>query len=444
MYKAILSAAALAAVGTSLPAYLRGPNYREPIAPREDPLSRIMEVKDDGGVPIAKQIGDINESILKFHRDIGEQIKKANDEIAANGKVTKETGDKLNDTLKQIDPLFQRLDKLEAKLNRAHEGPAEVKSFGQQFIEAEPWTGDKGMKKQSKVRLEIKQIVNAGGRDQPLVPALRLPGIQQMPNRRLRIRELLAQGRTASNLVQYARELVFSNNAGPQAGASPTVQQEGALKNESDITFELKDAPVVTLAHFIVASRQVLDDAPMLQSYIDTRLLYGLALEEEDEILNGDGSAGQLDGLIHNSTAYSRAKAGDTAIDALRRAMTQAQLSEFDVEFFVLNPIDWEGVELTKDSQGRYIIANPQSILGAQLWGKPVIATNSMPSGKFLAANGTLAAQLWDREDAAVEVSREDSDNFRRNLVTILAEERVALSVYRPQALIYGDLPAAA
>ena len=240
-----------------------------------------------------------------------------------------------------------------------------------------------------------------------------------------------------SNLIQYAKENVFTNSAGPQAGNSPTVAAENVTKNESDITFTLANAAVVTLAHFILASRQVLDDSPMLQSYINGRLVYGLALEEDDELLNGDGTVGQLDGLMHQATAYNRDQGG-TKLDWLRRAITQLQLSEYDAEAIVLNPSDWESIELTKDSQGRYIIANPQSMIGPTLWGLPVIATNTMTAANFLVLNGSMAAQIWDRQSASVELSREDSDNFRKNMVTLLAEERLALTVYRPSALIKG------
>lgn len=423
-------------VAAILPEFLRGPAYKSPLP--NDYFGRAMETKDEGGAPIAKQIADINSLILEQHKAIKTQVDTATAEIKDTGKVSKETAEALNTLTKSVEPLFQRLDKLEAKLNRRGEGEPERKTLGQQFIDLDIYKTDH-LRKQVNIRLEVKNIVNAPfDANQPLVAPLRLAGIQQMPNRRLRIRDLLATGRVSSNLVQFARELVYTNAAGPQQGGSPSVGTEGALKNQSDITFELADAPVVTIAHFIVASKQVLDDAPMLQSYIDTRLLYGLALEEEDEILNGDGSAGTLDGLLHQATAYNRHQAPDSRIDTLRRSVTQLQLAEMDAEFFILNPEDWEAIELTKDTQGRYIIANPQSLLGAQLWGKPVIATNSMPLGQFLTANGTMAAQLWDREDAAVELSREDSDNFRRNLVTILAEERVALTVYRPQALVKG------
>lgn len=428
-----------------------------PILRRAIGARLMLDLKDDAGgggggaAPPAltgaeiKSLEDLKGQFLTMHKQIREFIEKANGEIKATGTASTETKAAMQTLTDSINTLGTRIDKIEAKGNR--QGDMDVaKSIGARFLEIPELKG-LGSAKGSKARMELdgeslapwieKAIVNATGQNQPLVPDMRVPGIQTTPNRRLRIRQLLPSGRTTSNLVQFVRENVFTNNAGPQVGGSPTVAAENQTKNESDITFTLANAPVVTLAHFILVSRQVLDDAPMLESYINGRLLYGLALEEDDEILNGDGTVGTLDGLMHQATAYNRATTG-TKMDWLRRAITQLQLSEYDAEFMVLNPADWEDIELTKDTQGRYIIANPQSLIGPTLWGLPVVPTNSMATGQFLVGNGTQAAQIWDRQAPAVELSREDSDNFRKNMVTLLAEERLALTVYRPTALIKG------
>lgn len=411
-------------------------------------FSRQMERKDTGPELTAAEIKnweDLKSHFLAQHKQLRAFIEKANGEITLTGKTSTETVAALKTLSESLNGLGTRLDKIEAKANRMGE-PVVAKSLGEQFTGSDEYKNfAKGLDKKTRVGfkgfgLDTKAITNATGQNQPLVPDMRLPGIQIAPNRVLTIRDLLPTGRTTSNLVQYAKENVFTNNAGPQAGASPTVAGENQLKNESDITFTLANAPVVTIAHFILVSRQVLDDAPMLESYINGRLMYGLKLEEEDEILNGDGQVGQLDGLMHNATGFNRSSAG-TKVDILRRSMTQLQLSEFPVEGFVLNPTDWEDIELTKDTQGRYVLANPQSLLGPTLWGRPVVVTNSMTAGQFLTANYSMAAMLWDRQDATVELSREDSDNFRRNMVTILAEERLALAVFRATALIKGAFP---
>ena len=398
-------------------------------------LGEPMEGKEAG--PEFKSMDDVKAAFLTMHKDLKGFIDKANDEIKAAGSLSVETKNAITQLTTNLNTLGDRLDKVEAKGNRIGEGDAKPKSLGDQFIESKDWGENAGLKGGSKARMEVKAITNATGQNQPLVPSDRVAGVIMTPNRRLRIRDLLPRGTTTSNLIEYAKENVFTNSAGPQNGNSPTTAGENLTKPESDITFTLATSAVVTIAHFILASRQVLDDAPMLASYINGRLQYGLALEEEDEILNGDGTVGQLNGLMNQATAYNRATTG-TKLDWLRRAITQLQLSEYDAEVIILNPADWEAIELLKDTTNQYIIANPQSQLGPMLWGLPVIATNTMASGQFLVANLSMAAQLWDRQAAAVEVSREDSDNFRKNMVTLLCEERLALTVYRATALIKG------
>jgi HK97 family phage major capsid protein len=272
--------------------------------------------------------------------------------------------------------------------------------------------------------------------DQPLVAADRLAGIIANPNRRLRIRDLVPTYGTTSNLIEYAKENVFTNQAGPQYGTASPTQVENVLKNESGITFTLTNTPVITLAHNIPASRQVLDDAPMLEGYIRDRLIYGLNLEEEEEILAGTGTSGTLNGLINNATAVASSASGtDTKIDVIRRLMTALETSEFLAEAVVLNPLDWQDIELTKDADGRYIFANPQAVAQPRIWGLPVVSTNTMTSGQVLVGAFTQAAGLFDRMTLTVELFREHSDYAARNMVLLQAEKRLALAVWRPLAL---------
>jgi len=187
-----------------------------------------------------------------------------------------------------------------------------------------------------------------------------------------------------------------------------------------------------------------LDDSAQLESYVNGRLVYGLKLEEEDQLLNGNGTSGNLGGLLKsgNYTAYTRAVTGDSKLDTIRRALTQAQLSEFTADAIVLNPADWETIELLKSSYGEYIFGGdmgPIDALGPRIWGKRVVATNSITAGTFLVGSFTMGAQIWDRQDAAVQISYEDGDNFKKNMATLLAEERLALTVYRPAAFISGS-----
>jgi len=128
-----------------------------------------------------------------------------------------------------------------------------------------------------------------------------------------------------------------------------------------------------------------------------------------------------------------------TSIDLMRLAMLQAVLAEYPATGHVMNPIDWAWVETLKDTTGRYIIGNPQGAIAPTLWGLPVVQTQSMAVDKFLTGAFKLGAQLFDRWLARVEIATENEDDFVKNLITMLCEERLALAVYRPEAFIYGD-----
>ena len=281
---------------------------------------------------------------------------------------------------------------------------------------------------------------SAGATRDVLVPYDRQAGLITIPNRRMTIRDLLTPGRTSQNAIQYTREVGFSN-------AAATVS-EGAIKPESDIDYELKTVSVTTIAHFIVASNQIIDDAPQLESQIDGRLRYGLAFAEEIQLLHGAGLGTDISGICTNAVPFSRTFTPDapTRIDDIRLAVLQTELSYLPASGMVLHPTDWARIETAKDTLNRYLITSSTDGQGnatSRLWGLPVVSTQAMISGRFLVGAFQLGAQIFDRQDAAVELSTEDSDNFRRNLVTIRAEERLALAIYRNYAFVYGTFTTA-
>lgn len=254
--------------------------------------------------------------------------------------------------------------------------------------------------------------------------------------RRMTVRDLLTPGRTNSGSIQYPKETGFTNSAATHT------ETGGTAKPQSEIKFDIVTTTVTTIAHWVQATRQILDDAPMLQSYIDGRLRYGLAYAEEAQLLNGGGTGTDLNGIYTQATASTAnlaVVALPTKIDVLRFAMLQASLAEFPASGIVIHPTDWAGIETTKDSAGNYIVGDPASMAQPRLWGLPVVATQAMTVDKFLVGAFRLGAQIFDRQDARVEISTEDDQNFRKNLVTILAEERLALAVYRPEAFVKGD-----
>lgn len=376
--------------------------------------------------------------------EVGKLVAKANQEAEEAGKVSKETAEAIKTAIKSATDLGERLAAMEQEfvaLKAARkEGQQREKSAGEQFVENDEFKTFAARGKGTAI-LRLKAVTNitslttgTGGVGAGVVPDY-LPGIITPALRPFTIRDLILPGRTASNLITYVQETGYQNMAAAVA--------EGAAKPQSDLAFTRLDSAVKTLAHWVKASVQILADIPQLQTYIDTRLTYGLKYVEEAQILAGDGTGENLLGLIPQATAFNTAltSVGDTKIDTLRKAILQVRIAEYRANGIVLNPIDWADIELQKNTQGSYIWANVASSVGPQLWRLPVVDTNAMPSGKFLVGAFNMAAQVFDREDANVQVSTEDGDNFIKNMVTIRAEERLALIVFRPEALIYGTFP---
>lgn len=405
-----------------------------------------FEFKDAGSEDEAEKIKkEIKSALDSVKTELKEDAKKALDEVKKSGGLSQETKTKVDQLLTSEAELKARLEELEQKYaRRTADNDNAPKSIGEKFIESDEFKKFQGEKGKRKMHLEFKAVTNitsattGTGAAGDLVRPDRLNVMVATPDRRMTVRDLITPGRTNSNLVEYVKETGFQNSA--------AVVAEGAAKPQTDIAFDLVTTPVVTIAHWVKASNQIIADAPMLASYIDGRLTYGLQYVEEQQLLNGSGSGGNINGIYTQATAYSEPAGGNptgntpTPIDIIRLALLQAELAEYPATGIVLNPTQWCAIELQKDDNGRYIIGNPQAEGQARLWGRPVVTTQAMANDKFLVGAFKLGAQVFDREEANVQISTEDGDNFIKNMVTIRAEERLALAVYRPEAFIKGDL----
>jgi HK97 family phage major capsid protein len=370
---------------------------------------------------------------------------KATTEMKNLGTITEETKAKADKALTEMNTISERLTAIEQKMVRRHGDPnEELKSLGDLVLENE---GVKGLMQSksgsARLSIELKDITSGNptqgaGRSPStsLVVADRV-GMVTPPMRQMVVRNLITPGTTSSNAIEYAVE------TDDPAVTAAAVVSEGQLKPQSNITFDLKSLPVRTIAHFMKASRQIMDDAPQLRSIIDGRLTYGLQFVEEAELLYGDGTGQHLLGIVPQATAYSAAFAPSlpTAIDTLRLASLQATLALYPASGYVLHPTDWGRIELTKDTQGRYIVGDPTGVLGKRLWNLPVVDTQAMQVGKFLTGAFQLGAQIFDRMSIEILLSTENDLDFVKNMITIRGEERLALAVYRPAAFIYGNIP---
>jgi HK97 family phage major capsid protein len=273
------------------------------------------------------------------------------------------------------------------------------------------------------------------------------------PMRTKRVRDLFPTRSTTAAVIEYFRMTGFVNNAAAVSERSGTPANFTA-KPQSSFTFVGEQAPVRTLAHWEAAHRNVLADEPQLRSIIDNELMYGLRLQEDSQILNGNGTGENLQGVLQtpgiqtydwSDGAYS-ATAGlsDTKADAIRRAATLSFLAYYEPTGVVLHPNDWEDIELTKDGNGAYVVAVSVAMGGEQkLWRIPVVDTPAITEGTALVGAFGTGAQLYDREQASIRISEQHADFFVRNAIVILAEQRLALAVKRPEAFVKVNFDAA-
>jgi HK97 family phage major capsid protein len=316
---------------------------------------------------------------------------------------------------------------------------------GRQFVESEAyrsmrergvWSSDPCIYRRS----IIASAVADAGAGVAVLPQV-VPGIVGVPQQPLRIRDLFNVAPTQSNSIAFVRETLFTNAA---AAVKESIEGSEQEKPESAKAFEPEVVQVQTIAHWIPATRQIVADAPGLQAFINTQLLYGLKVEEEYELLFGSGTSPHLTGVCPLATPYDPTLPTQlgvtniTRLDHIRAAAYQVRASLYSADAVVLNPFDWAAIELVKDTQGKYIWVSVTEGGISRAWRLPVVDSDTMPQGHFLVGAFKLGAQLWDREESSIRIAEQHADFFTKNLVVILAEERLALTVYRPQAFVYG------
>ncbi|MEJ7763652.1 MAG: phage major capsid protein [Thermomicrobiales bacterium] len=303
---------------------------------------------------------------------------------------------------------------------------------------------------------EQRALLTTTGQPSDLIVPQRVPGIFQPNEAPLTMRDILLSGQTQSDAVLFLRELAFTNSAAEVAEATSITT---GAKPESGITFEQATAPVATIAHWIPITRQTLEDVAQMRSYVEQRLVIGLQRREDNQFLNGNGTGGNLTGILNTTgiqvlddvvtTGYFAvnpvrdAGTPNENFNRIMRAKTQISITgDAMANFVVLHPRKVEQFLTTTDTTRQYLGGGPFNPTGTpNLWGTRVVVSENIAETVALVGDGTLA-QVWDRMSAQVYVTDSHSDFFIRNIFVLLAEERVALTVYRPAAFAKVSLVA--
>jgi len=382
------------------------------------------------------------DTILKSLDAVGAKI----DEIDADGKASvaavKEEMKKLGE--EQVKFARELAALQQASADGAAESDNRVKSIGEKFTESANY---KAFSANTRDVRGARHIVSTKS-DSPTVstvsPAIsrntiaapyQLAGIWGAPEQQLIVENLIPHIPVSSSAVEYLKHTGFTNNAG--------VVAEGAAKAESTFEFDLATANVVTIAHWTKITEQLAADAPAVTAYINAKMLYGLQLKVDNQIISGTGTSTQLGGFLKsgNHTDYSSAVTVPTGANLMDFALlikTKLDTLGYPPKVLLLNPEDWAGLALLKDAQKRYLLGGPAGVTTKSLWGLPVETSASVPSGKYIMADFALGSTIYDRQEVALEIDRE-GDDFRKNLLTIRVERRLGLGVEDAAAIAGGD-----
>jgi HK97 family phage major capsid protein len=396
----------------------------------------VKEIRDS----LEKQLKEGFGGLQQKYDAISDDLQKGN---TASAEMKKQ----IENQKGEIERVIEQVQKLEEKGVRLRTPGGEKKGFID-FVKGNDAYKGLIQKNQNSAEIEISKSDMASMSETKVTSAGLVipqydPVIQDVPRQNLLIRDLIPSTPVSGQSYSYFIENVHTLGAGMVA--------EGAAKPTSSVTFTQKTDTVKKIAVWMPVTDEALDDVPQLYAYIQELLRYDLKLTEEGQILKGDGTGNNLNGVMTQATAFDStlAKAGDTAIDTVRRAIYQVRKqSKRAADAVVMTDLDWMNIELQKDGENRYLFANLQGLVTPVLWGRPVVASDSMDEGdgtdtggEFLTGSFSQGARIYDRMAFTVKVGM-INDDFVKNQRVILVEERLGLAVRRPYAFVKGRFAA--
>lgn len=343
-------------------------------------------------------------------------------------------------------------------------GPVKPRSYGDSFVNSDSYkallsagvlnsdSSARGFADTKRVMMKAAatDVINTGSGQggTALVTPQYLPGIVPLPQRPLTIDDLFSHETTESDTLSYARQTSFDNGAAPVAQASSLTT---GAKPQSAIGWQRVTSPIESIAAWMAATRRQLADAGQTRSLIDNQLQLMLDLTIEDQELNGNGSSPNIRGLLNTSgvqtldlTGVSHGAGTHVNIDGLRDAIRLVKTGPAFAtpDGVVMHPFDSAALDEAKDNQGRYLGQGPFGTALDTIWRLPRVESLAVSQGNVIVGAFKQGATVFVREEVAIYTSDSHSDFFIRNLIAVLAEERLGLAVFFPAAFVYVALGA--
>ncbi|GMU51007.1 MAG: hypothetical protein AMXMBFR33_01530 [Candidatus Xenobia bacterium] len=388
-----------------------------------------------------------------------EELKKQNEEIKKLGGTTSSTSksiaaleERYNKTAEDIQSEIKRahetaveqksrLDDIEAKLNRTVvHGDGQTKSIGKRLTESETYR--KFLENKSAVSMEPVKLGRIWPEKKALDPGDARDVLSTMLDQRIyapprlrqmHLRDVLNVVRTTKAQLEFVVETGYTNAAAERA--------EGAEAALSEISFDKSSVASTQVSHGLVLTKEQARDMPTVENFTENRMVNGI-YHKEDTLLIA-GSSASLKGFtqVSGRQTYNRHQAGDTKIDALRRAQTMLHLVELPTlpTVYIVNHEDWEEMELQKDSQDRYIWAQVQVNGQKVMWQVPVFPTSAIDQGQFVTGDLYQSSTFYDLEEVSVQIFNQHSDFALSGKLLLFGDEGVYIAHQIPELIITGS-----
>ena len=263
------------------------------------------------------------------------------------------------------------------------------------------------------------------------------------PSRSVHIRNLIPNGSTNAQVVRFPKESAYTDNGAAKA--------QGSALGQSDFDVVATSVEMEKVGCFLKLTDEMLQDTPGLSSYLAARVPGKVLSVEDNELMSGDGSSPNMEGILTSGTAFTTTSGGlfyqsvesANEFDVLIVALNQLALNNYQADTILVNPTDFHKIVLLKSTANEYL--RNQIIQGIQpaINGVPITLNTAVPNGKFAVMDSRSACQYWIRENLSIEFSREDGTNFQSNFVTCRAQLRGGLAIYAPNAIIQGTFSTA-
>ena len=385
-----------------------------------------------------------NEFNVKTSELLEEMRKKDKEDVSAEFKALKEEISEnrvqqmkaLNESLKHRDLMIKKLSKQEKAdgvgvVNSVKKG---LKDNKDQLTKIK---GDKNASLSFKAAGTMLISTNVSGGNVPVEQ--RLSGLDILPSRTIRLLDVVQRGTAESNVISWVSQ---ANKDGSAGGTD-----EGTLKNQIDFDLVVNSESVKKRTAFIKVSTEMVDDISFMEAEIRNELMRELLKDVENQVYQGDGTGSNLTGIKTIADAFVGTDFAGTVdnaneADVLTVAMNQIEVAEQDAPTFAFvhpNTITTLKLIKTSETDRRYI--DRLAMIAGQLTldGMPIIKSTLIPKGEYLIGNFS-ASTVYDKGSVDIEVGR-DSDDFTKNLITILAEWRglCLVKTNRRPAFVTGD-----